>query len=142
MNWDYIAGFFDGEGNIMMIRHKPYQNGNTSMSILIRIYQKDKQILEEIRNFISYGKIYKKSGIWGCHELSFSKKEYVEDFILNLVDRCITKRPQLNYLLDNFNFKVYKSNMFFDIEEFRKLIKRGNVDKMRRLKTIKKEVSV
>ena len=57
MNWDYIAGFFDGEGNIHFNKIF-YKNKFSSFQILCRFYNVNREVLISIRNFIGFGKIY------------------------------------------------------------------------------------
>lgn len=45
MNWKYIAGFFDGEGSIV--------SGSGVSSVYVRISQKNRHILDDIRFFLS-----------------------------------------------------------------------------------------
>jgi len=135
MNWDYIAGFFDGGGNIHILKTKTYENGKHNLAIAIRIYQTSKDILEEIKNFIGYGAIYQHRELF---ELTFVKKENVKDFLLNIKDKVIAKKGQVNYLLENYHFEK-SSNENFDVDKFRSFIVRKNVDKFRTLHTTKKE---
>ncbi|MBU1988150.1 MAG: hypothetical protein KKD94_01555 [Nanoarchaeota archaeon] len=48
MNWDYIAGFIDGEGSIIL---KPPR-------VRIYISNTNKEVLDEIRKFLGCGKVY------------------------------------------------------------------------------------
>ena len=74
ISYQYIAGFFDGEGSahIITIKRKkkkfPYQ-----FRPHIDISQKDKFILEEIKNYLGYGKVGKNysAGAHKNHPFSF-----------------------------------------------------------------------
>jgi len=58
MNWDYIAGFFDGEGCITYGRSKRYR---------IMISQTHKEVLESIRDFVGVGyvvEVAKRKSHW------------------------------------------------------------------------------
>jgi len=62
----YLSGFFDGEGNfnIKIRKDKRYKNG-FQVTPRIQITQKNKRILEKIKGYLKYGKIYKrKDGLW------------------------------------------------------------------------------
>jgi len=71
---DYLAGFFDGEGS-MIIRFKQdprYQSGY-QIKVNIDIAQKNLEILELIKSKLEMGKIYfnKKEGIWHYQIMKF-----------------------------------------------------------------------
>lgn len=86
MNWDYIAGFFDGEG---CIYHKPpriYQ------AILV---QKDTTVLDIIKDFLT------KEGIEcsrhqrpGLGELRIYQQRFTLKFLEKVVDNIIVKKEQ------------------------------------------------
>ena len=120
MDWDYLAGFFDGEGNLHInyIKNKTYQ-------LFIRIYSSDERILKEIQNFLKYGKIYEKMKT-GVFELVISKKEYCRQVLESIKDKVILKRNQIAFLLDNFEFNK-SNNLRFDLDKFRGFITRKNV---------------
>jgi hypothetical protein len=128
MNWDYIAGFFDGEGNVHIAKTKKNQ-----LAIYIRIYQGSKEVLEEIRKFIGYGQIYQKKST-EVFELNFSKKDNVKDFLLNIKDKVILKKGQVNYVLENYKFDRV-SNQNFDVNKFRSFLVRRDVERHRKLHT-------
>ncbi len=48
MNWDYIAGFIDGEGSIIIIPPR----------IRLYISNTNKEVLEEIRKYLKCGKVF------------------------------------------------------------------------------------
>ncbi len=131
MNWDYIAGFFDGEGNIHINKVK---NAPVTFAILIRIYSSQVEILNEIKYFIGFGAIYQKKSN-GIYELTFTKKNQVKEFLENIKDKLIIKKSQVNFLLENYNFNIGFSNSIFDIDKFRSFITRKNVENFRKLHT-------
>ena len=131
MDWSYISGFFDGEGNINLIKVKTSLNGTNQLSVMIRIYQQDAEVLKSIQSFLGFGKIYSKRDL---HELTFNKKSNVKFFLENIKDKVIVKKAQVDYLLKNYSFER-KSNAYFDVDQFRSSIKRKNVDKFRKLHT-------
>ncbi len=54
MDWSYIAGFFDGEGNFKIGRIK-ITKGKIAHQLQIRITNTNKEVLEEIKRFVGYG---------------------------------------------------------------------------------------
>lgn len=131
MNWDYIAGFFDGEGNIHLntIRDKKEENKLKGLEILCRIYNTNKEILEQIRVFLGFGNIYKKKH--DVFELVISKKEQTNFFLRNIQGKTILKKGQIDYVLANYSFDR-NSNLGFDVDKFRSFITRKNVEKFRK----------
>jgi len=130
MNWDYVAGFFDGEGNIHInvVRSKAQNNKLKSLQLVCRIYSSNKDILLQLQTFLGFGNIYlKKKEIW---ELVISKKEDVQLFLSQIKEKVILKKDQISYALDNYSFD-HQSNFDFDIDKFRTFITRKNIDKFR-----------
>jgi hypothetical protein len=127
MNWDYIAGFFDGEGNINIIKN----NQKLSYYIQIRLYSSDERVLLKIKEFIQKGQVYKvkkSSATNFVYELNLSNKTDVKFFLENLVDKIIIKREITEYVLAKFSFER-DNNREFDISIFRNLNQRnkGNI---------------
>lgn len=138
INWDYIAGFFDGEGNINVSKTKNYKNGEHNITIAIRIYQTSRDVLEKIKDFIGYGTIYENkrtNSSWNnTFELTFNKKDDVKTFLITIKDKVITKKEQVNYVLENYDFGRV-NNQGFDVDKFRSFITRKGVEKSRKLHT-------
>jgi hypothetical protein len=132
MNWDYIAGFFDGEGNLHINRSNINVNGSPNYAILVRIYNSSYEVLQEIKNFIGFGNIYKKLN--GVFELTFCKKSDVNSFLTSINGKSILKKEQIDYLMKNYDFSVGKTNNKFNLEKFRSFISRRNSDRFRKLK--------
>lgn len=129
MNWDYIAGFFDGEGNINLIKNKQ----KLSYYIQVRLYSSDENVLLQIRNFLQRGQIYrvkKSSSTNFVYELDLTNKIDVKFFLENIVDKIIIKKEITQYVLNKFDFGRV-SNTDFDISHFRNLNQRnkGNIVK-------------
>ena len=129
MNWDYIAGCVGGEGNIHIQQVKP--SPNKQFSVLIRLYSSQVDVLNAIKEFIGFGKIYLKKTT-NVSELTIIKKEYVKKFLENIRENIIIKKEQVDYLLENYNFDR-GNNLNFDINEFRNFITRNNVQKFRKI---------
>ena len=132
MDWSYVSGFFDGEGNVHVSKSRNFKNGDTTFYIMIRIYQDNIPVLEQIRTFLGYGKVYKYPN--KVAELSFNKKKNVKDFLIHVKDHVLVKKQQVDYVLAHYIFER-GSNMSFDVDKFRELIVRKNVDKLRKYHT-------
>ena len=141
MNWNYIAGFFDGEGSISVSRVK----GNNpperiQYCLRIRIYNSEISVLKKIKSFLNYGKIYINHRLIGhnlVYELSIIKKLEVKEFLDKIKDLVMLKKSQIDFVLNNYDFQFRKSNKYFDIDKFRGFINRKNMDKLRKNHTIK-----
>ncbi len=127
MDWSYLAGFFDGEGNIHFnkIKDKSYQ-------ILCRIYSSDKLILLSIRDFLGFGNIYQRKST-GVFELTITNKESNFTFLKSILPYSILKRNIINFVLENYDFSR-SNNLDFDIDKFHSMISRKNVEKYRKLR--------
>ena len=58
MDWSYVAGFFDGEGNIHMQRISDKNGEVKYFQVTLRIYNTDLNVLAKIQEFIGCGKLY------------------------------------------------------------------------------------
>ena len=67
MDWSYIAGFFDGEGNFHMNFTKK------SLHLVCRMYGNSVEVFNEMIKFMGFGKIYYRKG--HVPELNINKKE-------------------------------------------------------------------
>jgi len=121
MDWNYIAGYFDGEGNL----HVTKVRGKGAYHLQIRIYSSDDKSLNAIQKYLNYGKIYlrKKTGVG---ELIIHKKEDCFNFLKNVKDLVILKQEQVQFLLEHYSFERV-NNLDFDLDKFRSFIKRKNV---------------
>lgn len=54
MNWNYIAGFFDGEGSVVI-----QKNRAKYLRIIITVPNTDLNVLQEMKEFTNLGNIYK-----------------------------------------------------------------------------------
>lgn len=142
MNWDYIAGFFDGEGNVH-IHPIRGPKGPKAYHLLVRIYSTNKEVLGKIWEFLgNRGNIYiKKFTIDNIdrnllYELTITKKEDCLFILRNIVDYCIIKKDQVDYLLKNFSFLRGNNNLSFDLDKFRSFNTRKNVNKFTKNYTI------
>jgi len=78
-------------------KDKRYKSGY-QISLKINITQKNKKILEEIRNALGYGNIYfhRRDELW---YLEIYKLNEIENFVKNIIPYSIIKREKLNKLL-------------------------------------------
>jgi|SRR3990167_8757903 len=129
MNWKYLAGFFDGEGNIHMMQNN--QKISLNVQIRVRIYSLDKQILWDIQEFLGFGKIYQKKKT-GVSELAIISKKNNLKFLKGIYPHCLLKKPLVYYILDNYSFISGRNNQSFDFNKFHSFIKRKNVEKLRK----------
>jgi len=93
MNWDYVAGFFDGEGSVTIRRNK---------SPTLRFGNTDREVLESLQRFIGFGHISSWSppnGWKTYYQLSFANRQLLLRIGKRLVNRCIIKRQKLLTLL-------------------------------------------
>ncbi len=99
MNWDYIAGFFDGEGCFTI-----YYDKNNRVKYQISISQTTKGVLEEIQQFLGYGNIYnadhKGNKNWKeswsfAYSLRIGKRKDILSFLSKIEDKIIVKKEEL-----------------------------------------------
>ncbi len=101
MNWDYIAGFFDGEGSLSFTRKR---HGRLGRAFYLSIAQKDITPLLAIQKFwgdmgiVSY--IQPSSSKRVCNALRVRKQLDVQTIARELYPRCIFKAPKLKEALD------------------------------------------
>lgn len=140
MNWDYIAGFFDGEGSIFISKNK--------RSIILSIYNINENVLKEIKEFlmIEFQKIQnnlyiKSEGNFSIYmararknrsalyNLTIRSRIEVVFFLRNIKDKAFMRNKSIDYLLTNYDFSFKsKKNENFNIDKFKELY--YNVDKV------------
>jgi len=124
MDWSYIAGFFDGEGNLHIVFTKK------SIQIVCRIYGNSLGAFNEMIKFMGFGKIYvDKRGV-KVPELAITKKEHVKIFLENIIPYLIVKRDHASFILATYDFGR-NNNLNFDLEKFYSFVKRKNAQKFR-----------
>jgi hypothetical protein len=114
MNWDYVAGFFDGEGTVSFAIIENSSGYGYDIRPLVKISQKDKQILEEIQTFMNIGNTvsnshYKKTNNihWTQRAYSINVSSYQhQKFVCNMLkDRVHVKSKQFALLNDFLELK-------------------------------------
>ena len=106
MNWDYIAGFFDGEGCIYKRKWKSGHN-NYSLSIT----QNDIAPLVAIKDFLALSSItstildYK-----GHHRLMIHSQPGVLRMLSELKDKCIVKHQKIEDAITNLSSRELRQD--------------------------------
>jgi len=102
MSWDYIAGFFDGEGSVVYLSGKSYR---------VTFAQSNITVLNQIADFLHEFGIY----TWitykqptsltrlPSYHLAFSKSMSVRFFLQQIQDKVIVKKELLWYVLNNLS---------------------------------------
>jgi hypothetical protein len=116
ISWDYVAGFFDGEGSV------GFQKKKGRMYPRITFTQKNPKILELIRTFIGYGTIY------GTHSinLEIDRHEDCLELAEKLIPRTFVKRDALMRMVQFIKNRKWKPQsrkipIKLNKEEFEKL---------------------
>jgi hypothetical protein len=100
MNWDYIAGFFDGEGYVFV--------GNR---LLLSISQVNLSVLQEIQKFSGLGNIIenndRQNKRWNenwqdSYIYQITKTTEVAEFLEHIQEKVIVKKPKLEQALKQF----------------------------------------
>lgn len=106
MTYEYIAGFFDGEGTITDIKVL----GNRR--IRVAIPQTNFEVLDEIKNFCGYGNICNPSKRESHHKdlwiYQVSKIEDMRSFLESIEPYLIVKRKQANEAISFLSKRLLK----------------------------------
>jgi len=125
MNWDYIAGFFDGEGCITHGRSKRYR---------IMISQTHKEVLESIRDFVGVGyvvEVAKRKSHWKDSWVFYiAKQEDSLKFLEKIVPGLIVKKQDAQEAIFALEERVkerklQRERLLWRIAEARKLRNQG-----------------
>jgi LAGLIDADG DNA endonuclease family protein len=87
MTYEYIAGLFDGEGCINLM----YSKG--SVSVKVSISQKNRSLLELVKEFTQKGGIRSMTNK-SCCEWSMTKREDVKTFLTAVVPHLILRKTE------------------------------------------------
>lgn len=111
MDQEYLAGFFDGEGSLI-IRFKKDDRYASGFQIKpnIDIAQKNLEVLNKIKNDLKIGKIYynKKEKLWHYDIYKFKD---IEKFISTIKGKLIVKRDKLEKFEDCINLILGKQHL-------------------------------
>lgn len=120
MDWSYIAGFFDGEGNFHMVFTK------RSIQMVCRIYGDSEMAFKEMIKYMGFGKIYYRNGGERVPEINIHKKEEVKKFLENIIPHLVLKKAMAEFILENYDFGR-NNNLDFNREKFYSFVRRKNV---------------
>jgi len=120
MDWSYIAGFFDGEGNFHINFTKK------SIQLVCRIYGNSVGVFEEMIKFMGFGKVYFREG--HTPELIIHRKEEVKTFLENISPFLVLKKNHALFLLSEYKFER-DNNLDFNIDKFHEYPQRKGREK-------------
>ena len=100
MTWDYIAGFFDGEGSII-------HNGKGHRAT---VSQSNLDVLEQIKQFIGYGQIFKvtkRKAHWKESWVYYiARQKDVYRFLISIEKSLIVKRETVRKAIPILKEKI------------------------------------
>ncbi len=104
MNWDYIAGFFDGEGTVGKYSESGYKIG---------ISQSHKGVLKDIQNFSGVGNIHlikKRKLHWKDAWIYYiAKQEDVYFFLTHILNGLIVKKERVSEIIPELKINAENS---------------------------------
>ncbi len=119
MNWNYIAGFFDGEGSICQLKFGKHKR----VRFYVSISNTDYKVLKEIQKFAKVGNVYKctdRNPRWKpCWQYMINSHVDIVYFINHIVKRSLVKKKSL----------VEKRKSLLKYQEARRLTRKKFVDK-------------
>lgn len=99
MNWDYIAGLFDGEGGVYFQGYDNKPNHKRNKTVSLQITNTHLRTLQRVKRFMHVGSIYliqdKRENRQACYSLTISGHARVLKIAILLVNRCIIKHERL-----------------------------------------------
>lgn len=98
MTWDYIAGYFDGEGHAQLCK-----TGRGNLSRKIVFYNSHRSSLEAIKSFMGVGAIHRDRIAKGgpVYSLTVTRREILLRVLTSMVPHLIVKRAAAERLLAN-----------------------------------------
>jgi len=95
MNIDYVAGFLDGDGHISLWVRKNYRLKTFHFTPSINFSQKNKFVLEKIKEYLNMGYITNHGNGYTLH---ITNKESVKRLVSLLDGKLIAKQEELDIL--------------------------------------------
>ena len=122
MNYDYIAGFIDGEGCIGVYKNRYH------IIFQIQISNTNRLVLEEIDKFLilqgingKVGLLHHKTDKWKeAYSYTISNRKDILWLLLNISNRLVVKKSQAEYVLSNCSLS-FGGNKNFNVDEFKSL---------------------
>ncbi len=107
MNWNYIAGFFDGEGSVHV---RPNGTG-----AVLAFYNTNRRVIEEIQSFLGAGVIREMPQKNPRHRTLYSLNIVAHDELLRVTSELVRysfmKRDQLNGVLSFIKGRSWGRNI-------------------------------
>lgn len=95
MNSEYLAGFFDGEGSFQIrIRKDTRYKTGFQVALRVDITQKNKEILDAIRNFVNAGNVY-FNNTYEIYQWNVFKNSEIKKFISLIKGKVLVKKREL-----------------------------------------------
>lgn len=102
-SWEWLAGFFDGEGHLGIYRDRPEAYGTQYYSLRLVIGNTDLKVLEAIQAYTGVGRIYSggklaKPGYKQMYTWTVSRIAEVTMIVERLSPLCRVKRRELQLI--------------------------------------------
>lgn len=95
ITWEYIAGYFDGEGSVGV-----YTKNRRAVVIFTNSHRES---LERIQQFIDAGKMIRRKGTnKPVYNLRIDRVAELQRILPELIQRCVIKRGQLESVLEAY----------------------------------------
>lgn len=104
MNWEYLAGFLDGEGSCGCYHYR-HKQGHYFWKLSCSVSQKERNILDEIKEFIGYGSIWRMRKIWCLGFNNAQAREFLKNWLF--YSKSDRRKIQIRKALD-VDFKARK----------------------------------
>lgn len=117
----YIAGLFDGEGSAVILTIKrPNLKRPFRFRPKISIAQKDRFVLDKIKEYLKIGKVVEDS--FSIHKYIIFNHECIFKFIKKIHQFSLIKEQQLRLLLKYVNIATIKGNRSYNRRELNYII--------------------
>lgn len=125
MDWNYIAGFFDGEGSLVYNKKR----------FRISITQTNRNVLDTIKTFTNFGyviKIQKRKNHWKNSWMFYiAKQEDIRTFLLKIISHLIVKRALVKRVLKQLELTlIRRKEKQYKIEKRRLFVSKLRLKKL------------
>lgn len=110
MNWNYIAGFFDADGSVLILHDKRRDKTYFQLSFA----NTNIEVLERIKKFIKTGNIYRDAKKPNCkqgYNLKIPKHQAVRRIARELIPRTIIKKSKLISAVEAIKARKWHHNL-------------------------------